>query len=103
LGGTLATHLASHYPDHISFLFVDRSFGSITNMSKSLMMGDWNHSLFSTFSCRWRLESAHNFYSAKCFKMVSQDPNDDMVDQYCALNTEVATLACNDYLGESRM
>jgi homoserine acetyltransferase len=33
LGGTCATHLAANYPEHISFLFVDRSLGTLKSMS----------------------------------------------------------------------
>jgi len=33
LGGTMASHLANHYRQYISFLFVDRSFGSLEEMA----------------------------------------------------------------------
>jgi pimeloyl-ACP methyl ester carboxylesterase len=33
LGGTMASHLANNFPEHIDFLFVDRSLGSLEIIS----------------------------------------------------------------------
>mmetsp|Transcript_23876 Transcript_23876/g.36561 ORF Transcript_23876/g.36561 Transcript_23876/m.36561 type:complete len:170 (+) Transcript_23876:70-579(+) len=71
LGGTVATHLAKNYPQHIEFLFVDRSFGNINKMSDSLMLGKYNRKFFDIFSKGWKILSAKNFYEANCFKIVS--------------------------------
>lgn len=50
LGGTIATHVANSYPDHISFLFVDRSLGSLEKMSESSFLGPWSPTIFKCFS-----------------------------------------------------
>ena len=34
--------------------------------------------------------------------MLTQDPWDSTVDQYCALNAHVAKVACDDQIGENR-
>lgn len=103
LGGTVATHLASNYPKLIDFLFVDRSFGTLEKMATSLFIGKRSMCLFKVFTFGgWPVRSDLNFFEAKCFKMLSQDPCDEMVDQYCALNAHVAKLACHENIGEKR-
>lgn len=86
LGGTMATHLACNYPQYIDFLFVDRSLGSLQEMSRSSFKGQYNDAIFECFSQHWVVKSDANFYHAKCFKMLTQDPWDNTIDQYCALN-----------------
>jgi hypothetical protein len=54
------------------------------------------------FSRHWIVQSDKNFYEAKCFKMLTQDPWDTTIDQYCALNAHVARVACEDKIGEGR-
>ena len=102
LGGTMATHIANHYPQYIKFLFVDRSLGNLEIMAQRIVNGKCNLRLFDCFSQGWSVISDKNYFEAKCFKMVSQDPNDEIVDQYCALNTHAAKRACEEYIGETR-
>jgi hypothetical protein len=33
------------------------------------------------------IESDRNFYEAKCFKILAQDPNDEMVNQFASLSS----------------
>lgn len=42
LGGTVVTHLASHYPEHIKFVFVDRSLGNLRTMSNQNFKGKFS-------------------------------------------------------------
>lgn len=51
------------------------------------------------FSRNWVIKSDENFYKVKCFKMLSQDPWDRTIDQYCALNAQTARVACENKLG----
>lgn len=102
IGGTIATHLAKNYPEYIDFLFIDRSLGSLDVMSESTFLGNYSKKILSYFSQNWVLESDRNFLEAKCFKMLSQDPKDTIVNQYCALNAQVARVACDNLIGENR-
>ena len=86
LGGTMATHIASNYPNIIDFLFIDRSLGNLDCMAQSSFLGSYSQSILSFFSRNWVIKSDANFLNVKCFKMLTQDPNDGTVDQYCALN-----------------
>ena len=80
LGGVMATHLAYNYPHIIDFLFVDRSFGNLQSISESLIVGNKTNFLLEFLSNKWVLESDRHFYEAKCFKILAQDPNDEMVN-----------------------
>ena len=71
LGGTIATHIANKYPEHISFLFTDRSLGSLEKMSKASFQGTYTGAILEYLSPHWVLNSYVNFYEAKCFKMMS--------------------------------
>lgn len=86
IGGTIATHLANNYPEFIDFLFIDRSLGSLNVMSESNFLGDYAPKILNYLSQNWVMESDKNFLEAKCFKMLTQDPQDTIVNQYCALN-----------------
>ena len=76
----MATHLAYNYPHIIDFLFVDRSFGNLQSISESLIVGNKTNFLLEFLSNKWVLESDRHFYEAKCFKILAQDPNDEMVN-----------------------
>ena len=98
----MATHLANSYPQYIDFLFVDRSFGNLHAMSESSFLGSKSRQIFDVFSRNWIVSSDKNFYETKCFKMLTQDPWDTTIDQYCALNAHVARVACEDKISENR-
>jgi pimeloyl-ACP methyl ester carboxylesterase len=102
LGGTMASHLANNFGEHIDFLFVDRSLGSLQAISQRLILGSYNQSLFNMLTQGWCINNAKNFYEAKCFKMLTQDPKDDTIDQFSALNAQVASFACEEEIGETR-
>ena len=72
---------------------VDRSLGSLAKMSESSFLGKWTPTIFKVFSHGWILNSDENYYETKCFKMLTQDPWDNTVDQFCALNAQVAKVA----------
>ena len=67
-----------------------------------MILGRYNLKLFNLFSRKWVINSALNFYEAQCFKMLTQDPNDDLIDKFAALNTQVAKVACFDNIGDPR-
>ena len=96
LGGIFATDLAAKHPEFIDFLLVDRSLGSLDKISESRFKGPLTTSLFNYFSRGWVANSYENFYNFKGFKVVAQDPNDLVIDQFCALNSNVAKFACDN-------
>lgn len=98
----MATHLANHYPQHVDFLMIDRSLSSLNEMARNALTGSCNNFLLDWLSRGWALSSDKNFYNAKCFKLLTQDPEDNIVPALSALCTTVAREACDDLLGEQR-
>ena len=98
----MATHVANNYPDFVDFLFVDRSLGNLDCMSESSFIGNYSIAILRYFSRNWVVNSDQNFLNVKCFKMLTQDPNDGTIDQYCALNAQVARVTCDKIFGLDR-
>jgi tRNA uridine 5-carbamoylmethylation protein Kti12 len=67
----MATHIAFNYPEHISFLFSDRSLGSLDSMVESSLIGKFTKKIFNYFSNNWVINSDINYYKTKCFKMMT--------------------------------
>ena len=71
LGGTFATDLAAKQAQFISFLFVDRSLGTLDRISESRFRGPLSRRLLQYFSRNWVINSYKNFYEAKCYKVLT--------------------------------
>jgi fermentation-respiration switch protein FrsA (DUF1100 family) len=50
LGGVVATHLAAKFPEQISLLLADRTFGSLKTVSLRKFIGKGSSSLFDLIS-----------------------------------------------------
>ncbi len=61
LGGVVATHLAAKFPQHISLLLADRTFGSLKAVSLRKFIGKGSSSLFDLISMKWETNNHHNF------------------------------------------
>lgn len=72
------------------------------SMSESSFLGSNTRHIYNMFSRHWIVQSDKNFYQTKCFKMLTQDPWDTTIDQYCALNAHVSRVLCEDVLGDKR-
>ena len=65
LGGVVATHVASHFPDHIKFLFADRTFGNLKDVSVRKFVGSGTSLLFDLISFKWETDSDINFINVR--------------------------------------
>ena len=61
LGGVAATHLAGNFPDRISFLLADRTFGSLRDVSVRKFVGDCATSLFDFITFQWETNNHMNY------------------------------------------
>lgn len=96
LGGTVVTHLARSYPEHIKFVFVDRSLGNLRTMSNQNFKGKFSQQILECLAPHWSVNSDIDFQHIKCFKMLTQDPWDTTIDQFSALSSQFALRACSD-------
>ena len=81
---------------------MDRSLGNLQRMSESSFLGPYSKLIYFYFSRNWVVDSDQNFHQVKCFKLLTQDPNDTTIDQYCALNAQVARVTCEAAFGADR-
>jgi len=62
-------------------LIVDRSLTEIQEIAESKKPGSAMTTIFDLFSDNgWICQNAQNFLNASCFKIISCDPNDDLID-----------------------
>lgn len=91
LGGIASTHLANKYPDKITALITDRTFCDLDVSSERRLFGKWSKRLYKFVSWNWKVGNDINFIqSHQCFKIVTCDPLDDVVDNFSVLCTGVA-------------
>jgi pimeloyl-ACP methyl ester carboxylesterase len=72
LGGAVAAHIARNC--NLDFLFADRSFWSLGNVSK-FMFGWVVWALFRLFT-KWDCDASWDFIFSNCYKVISSDPHD---------------------------
>ena len=86
LGGCIATYLATKCS--LNFLFADRTFSSLSEAAL--------HNFGRVAYCGLKIagaediDSARNYLEAKCYKVLSCDPADTMINDLASLKTGVA-------------
>jgi len=86
LGGCIATYIAAHSP--VDFLFADRTFASLSQvavhnfgrLAHYLLLATWN----------WGTDATFEYLSAGCYKVISSDPRDAMINDLASLKSGVA-------------
>ncbi|OMJ78947.1 hypothetical protein SteCoe_21119 [Stentor coeruleus] len=86
LGGIVATHIARIY--EVDFLFVDRSFDRLNEVVK-YSFGKWATVIMKLVS-RWDTNSALDYLYVNCYKIISADPQDNMINDLVSLKSGVA-------------
>jgi len=94
LGGVAAGHLARTYPTYISVLIMDRTFSEVEEVGKKTLLGKPVGLLFSLFTMNWETLNPENYCLSPCFKILTCDPFDDIVQEYASLAVGVAKRLC---------
>ncbi len=80
---------------------MDRTFNEILELSKRRLLGKCTGFLYKMISFNWLALNDRNFIEAPCFKIVTTDPLDDVVDNMASLPIGVAEkYAKNQYQEE---
>jgi pimeloyl-ACP methyl ester carboxylesterase len=90
LGGIASTHLANRYPNQIKTLIADRTFCELDLLAERRVIGRCTKVLFKLISFNWRALNDRNFIEAKCFKILTCDPLDDVVENFSSLSVGIA-------------
>lgn len=80
LGGVVACHIAAKFPEKIDLLIADRTFAKLGDLSKRKFPGEGTRWVLKIVSCDWETNNDINFYNAKCYKILTMDPKDDVID-----------------------
>ena len=86
LGGWIACHLA-RYCD-VDFLYADRSFSSLENVA-SYNFGNWANKLLR-LATKWKGDASWDYLFVDCYKVLSADPYDSMINDLASLKSAVA-------------
>lgn len=98
LGGIPSIHLASKYPEIISLLVTDRTFGSTREVAANKLQGKWASKLiYDFFTFNWRSANDENFLKVTCPKIVMIDPLDEIVYLFSSLPVLAAKKACEKH------
>lgn len=93
LGGSIASHLANS--TKVNFLFADRTFTSLSKTAK-YNYGSFASTLFYLFG-PVDSDSVLDFISADCFKLLSCDCNDLMINNLSSLKSGIAFYYFSQY------
>ena len=93
IGGVVATHLARK--GLVEFLFADRTFMSLTRTAQ-FSVGTWAAYLLPFFTFWWDTDLTTDYIFASCYKVMGNDPNDEIIDDNASLKTGVAKKIVSD-------
>ena len=87
IGGVVATHLARK--GLVEFLFADRTFRSLDNAAR-YTVGAWVKWALPLITFWFDTDLTTDYIFASCYKVMSNDPNDEIIDDNASLKTGVA-------------
>lgn len=87
MGGLIAAHLARK--GLIDFLFADRTFSSLEEVPV-YSMGNWAKWGLKIFAMWKETGGTRDYIFANCYKVIAQDPNDEVVNDNASLKTGVS-------------
>ncbi|CDW86706.1 UNKNOWN [Stylonychia lemnae] len=90
IGGIASCHLANKYPAIIEAAIIDRTLNELLNLSQRRLTGQMTSALFKFISYNWKALNDHNIIQSKCFKIITTDPRDDVVENFSSLPVGVA-------------
>ena len=95
IGGVVATHLARK--GLVEFLFADRTFHSLAHAAKH-SVGVWAQYALPFFTFWFDSDLTTDYIFSSCYKVISNDPNDEIIDDNASLKTGVAKRIINNEL-----
>lgn len=86
LGGIVAAHIARKC--EVDFLFVDRSFDKLSEVVQ-YSFGKWAKVMMKTVK-KWETEASFDYLYVNCYKILSADPHDNMINDLASMKSGVA-------------
>ncbi len=91
MGGAAAAHIARR--NLCDFLICDRTFGSLSEVPK-LSLGNWSATGLK-FLFEWDTDSIKDYYYSNCYKVIAQDPHDEIINDPSSLKSMLSTSIVN--------
>ena len=95
IGGIPCCHLAKNRKE-IELMICDRNFGRLDNISQSFPCGKFLFSLYKFFLFE-STDNVDNYLNTKCYKIILNDPKDNIVLDSCSLKTLISQNLCEKY------
>ena len=92
MGGMIAAHLARR--GLIDFLFVDRTFYDLQEVPV-YSMGVWSKYALKFLTLWSGVDSTEDYIFTNCYKVISQDPNDEVIHDNASMKTGVSLKIVN--------
>ena len=73
----------------VDFIFADRTFCSLDQVP-IYSMGAWAMWSMKFFTLWKETDSTRDFLFANCYKVIGQDPNDEVISENCSLKTGIS-------------
>jgi hypothetical protein len=87
MGGMIAVHLARK--GLVEFLFVDRTFYDLSEVPK-YSMARWTKYAVKFLTLWSDLDSTDSYIYSNCYKVVAQDPNDEIINDNASIKTGIS-------------
>ena len=92
MGGLIAAHLGRK--GLVDFIFADRTFNSLEDVP-IYTMGNWAKWSIKLFTLWDGCESTKDYIFSNCYKVISADPNDEVINDIVSLKTGVSLKLVN--------
>ena len=91
IGGIASTHLANKFSDFIEASIIDRTLNEIEDLARTRLLGGCLTSfVFRLVSFGWEAKNDANLIESKCYKIISTDTRDDVVENMSSLPVGIA-------------
>jgi hypothetical protein len=87
MGGMIAAHLGRK--GLVDFLFTDRTFYDLQEVP-IYSMGLWSKYAMKFLTLWGDLDSTPDFVYTNCYKVIAQDPNDEVINDSASLKTGIS-------------
>ena len=95
IGGIPCCHLAKNRKE-IELMICDRNFGKLDNIAQDLIFGKYLYILYKLLLFQ-STDNVDNYLNSKCYKIILNDPKDNIVLECCSLKTLISKKLCEKY------
>lgn len=95
IGGIPCCHLGRHRKE-IELMICDRNFGKLDNIVQSYNYGKFLYILYKLL-CFQSTDNVDNYLNTNCYKILLNDPKDEIIYETCSLKTLISAELCKKY------